>query len=556
MPPSTEGFADADNPFETEDQPDFAPVRQSMDLSATAVFDKAAALLAPLAPDTGAVFATNIVSGAPGITPDVVVAVTSQTFSTARHIIEADNPDELMFVLSAGQSLSRGTTLRDNFEMVWTDTVDASRAFMLDFNHAGFSARGWDYATVDTDRFQGLTPMASGVTETPAPAMVAQILSAYDAAGRIAPNIAHAATGALGASVLELMTSAEDLVRDQAAGLAQTTQGGLFAVATTNGKYDYFVNDSGRAVYLDTHRHEPGLWDTMEMQIALLAEAARMDHKAVHDTAAVGFVHGTADVDLDHPVYGYDWALTRYFDMIESEMRAASGLSDLSVVFAMSQAQGDAEASVPLAQLAVALSDDRVHLATSQFQYRFTYGSDPGIDNRHLSPEGYFHLGQGLGASLGQALTGPADTPLLITSVERHAADTLDVDFSGVTGRLMVDTSLFSPDQGFSAPEFFGFALFDADTGQDIDLIDAWIVDADTVRLVADRDLDDHLRLVLGPHGEVLNPDLPSDALQSFNTVTLRDTVAMASMIAPDGYSGDDMDVFRFAPIQSVDFFV
>lgn len=129
----------------------------------------------------------------PSVSAAVVVApAASSVFARAQSLIEAGNPDELMFVLSAGQSLSRGTTLRENFTTLWPGAVDPERAFMLDFDHAGFSARGWDYATVDTDRFQGLTAMASGVTETPAPAMVAQILSHYDAAGasrRILPML-------------------------------------------------------------------------------------------------------------------------------------------------------------------------------------------------------------------------------------------------------------------------------------------------------------------------------------------------------------------------------
>lgn len=470
----------------------------------------------------------------------------------AQSLIDAATSDDIMFVLSAGQSLSRGTTLRENFAPLWGE-VNSARALMLDFNHEGYSARGWNYAPVDAERFDGFTPMLSAITETPAPAMVAQILSHYDTAGRQGPQIAHAATGALGASILELMTSAEDMFADPDRGLAQTQQGELIVVANGTGAYDYFVHDAGAAVYLDSHRHPPGLWDTMRAQIGFLAEAAAMAERPVHTTAAIGFVHGTADADLDHPDFGYDWALVRYIDMIEAELRAASGLDDLAVVVALSQAQGDADATVPLAQLSAVLSDDRLHLANAQFQYRFSHGSDPGIDNRHLSPEGYVHLGQGLGASLGQALTAVPLPPILISAVQRVAPLTLEVTFSGVQDRLIADTSLFREDQGFNAPEFFGFALFDAASGAQIALHDAWILDAHKVRLETTVAPEGPLRLMLGPHGEDLNPDLAPRAMQSFNTVTLRDAAPLAQMLPPEDYDGDIFDVFRFAPIQSFD---
>lgn len=257
--------------------------------------------------------------------------ITSNIFSMARQLIESGNSSEMMLVLSAGQSLSFGTTLLDNFDPIWTGDVDTDRAFMLDFNHQGISARGWNTMTVDPERFTGLIPMTSHVTETPAPSMITQLLAAYDDAGRIAPNMLNVGTGAVGASVLELMTAADDLVRDQAAGLSHTNHGDLFVIERADGRFDYFVNDNGTAVFLDTHHHQPGLWDTMEAQISFALQGAAEAGYAIHDSVAMSFIHGQADADLSNDIYGYAWAVGRYLDMIEDALQDATGRSDLTL---------------------------------------------------------------------------------------------------------------------------------------------------------------------------------------------------------------------------------
>ncbi|WP_145963031.1 hypothetical protein [Mangrovicoccus ximenensis] len=487
----------------------------------------------------------------PAVLAAAAPTMASANFSAIRHMLTVHNAEEIMLVLSAGQSLSIGSTLAANYHTVWPGPVDG-RAWMLDFGDPGLSARGWNHREVAAGMFRGRMPMESLVTETPAPAMVAGILAAYDGAGHVAPDILHASTGALGASVLQLMAAGDDLYGSRAAALASTGQDDLFAVRNAHGTYDYFVNDGGRAHFLDTHRRPPGLWDTMEAQIGFAAEAAARAGQAVHGTVAVGFVQGTADAGLDDPEFGYGWALSRYFSMIEAELRKATGLPRLQVEFALSQAQGKADAAVPLAQLGYVLAEDNVHLAVPQYQYRFIYGSDPGIDNRHLTPEGYFHLGQGLGASLGRALTGLPDPPIVIEEAGHGTGTEIVLRFGGVEGHLVEDAALFSEEQGFSAPPNLGFRLSETGSGRFVDILRAEITGADTVSLWTAAELEGSYRVWLGAHGLPLGETASPGALQSHNAVSLRDSET-APMAVPGGYRGEIIDVFEFAPIQAFD---
>ncbi|WP_172329633.1 hypothetical protein [Mangrovicoccus sp. HB161399] len=527
--------------------PDFVPV----EWTAPAAGTRAGIGIGPESPAIPAEEAPAKLMVAAAAELSAAQAMVSPNFAAVRHLLTVHNEDEIMLVLSAGQSLSIGTTVVQNYHPVWTGRVDP-RAYMLDFGNDGLSARGWNHREVEPGLYRGMMPMESLVTETPAPAMVAQIFAAYDGAGQVAPDILHAGTGALGASVLELMTARGDLYGSRAAALADTADGDLFAIRNGSGSYDYFANDRGAAHYLDTHRWEPGLWDTMEAQIGYAAQAAARSGKDIHGTVAVGFVQGTADASLDDGRFGYGWALARYFSMIEQELRKATGKPGLEVEFALSQAQGKADAVVPLAQLDYVLAAENVHLAVPQYQYRFIYGSDPGTDNRHLTPEGYFHLGQGLGAALGQAMAGLPDPPMVIEEVSRGSGTELRVRFGGVEGRLVEDASLFSAAQGFAAPENFGFRLSEAGSGQFVEIARAEITGDDTVSLWTGGALEGGYRLWLGAHGVPLSETVSPGALQSWNAVTLRDSET-APMVAPDGYRGDTVDVFEFAPIQSFD---
>lgn len=478
---------------------------------------------------------------------------TSENISQVRSWLESGYEDEMMLVISAGQSLSLGTTLQSNFETLWDGPVDSERAFMLDFGHPGFSARGWNHFNPDPDMFRGLVAMESHVTETHAPAMIARILAEFDQSGLQAPNLLHFGTGAHGASILQLMTSSGDLVQDVEHGLARSAVEDVFAVARPDGKFDYFVDDGTQAIFLDTHRHPPGLWDTMEAQLQFAVNAAGAAGHEIHHTAAVAFVQGTADAGLEPGTFGYDWALAKYFDMIEAELRARADQPEINVVFAVSQAQGEADAMVPLDQLQIALSDPRVVLGPSQHQFRFAFGSNPGSDHRHLNPEGYMHLGQSLGASLGDALLGKHNDPILVASVNSPGAGRLIVEFDGVDGWLVEDHSLFSSSQGFVAPENLGLGLVALETGGLIELESARISGRAQVEICTGDVLDGDYRLFIGVHGQELHESLEPSALQSYNSVTLRDST-VDPMVLPQGYNRSEVGIYDFAPIQAYDF--
>lgn len=475
-------------------------------------------------------------------------------FTVARSILEAEAAEEMMLVLNAGQSLSFGTTHSESMETLWPGPVDAERAFMLDFNHQGVSARGWNRLEVDAGRFDGLIPMQSHVTETPAPAMIAQMLAAYDAVGRVAPNMLSVPTGAIGASLLELMTEADALVADVATGLALFGEDEIFAVARSDGKYDYYIAEQGAAVHLNTLRHPPGLWDTMTAQLGFAVQGTRAAGHDLHGSVAMSMIHGQADAGLDHGTYDYAWALTRYLDQIEAELASVSGRDDLELVVTLAQGPGDADANVAFDQLAVIAADPRVHYGGTQWAFQGRFASAPGADHVHLSPEGYAHLGRTVGQNLARAVVGRPEDPILIDAVARETAQTLLVSFAGVEGRLVADSTIFTDMPGLNAPEFYGFRLSQTD-GADVVITNAEIIGGDLIRLTLDASISGSYRLSLGHHGQDLSDLLPDRAFESYNGTPLRDS-QVAEVSSPNMPNGDNLDVFEFAPIQYHDFWV
>ncbi|WP_138468608.1 hypothetical protein [Poseidonocella sp. HB161398] len=478
----------------------------------------------------------------------------AQTFAALRGALLKLLPDEIMFVLSAGQSLSLGATQLDRAATLWSGPVDADRAHMLDFDHAGIGARGWNYIPLDPALYLGMEPMESRVTETPAPAMAAQILDAYDSTGRLAPDLLHFGTGAIGASLVELMTGAEDLATGLAAGLRQSGEGDLFALARADGRYDYYLDHDGAAVALGTFRHAPGLWDTMEAQIGFAAAAAAAEGYQVGSTVAIGFVHGQADARLDHPDFGYAWLASRYFDMIETAMADIAGIADPRLVVALAQVAGDADGNVPLGQLDLIRDDPRVVYGGTQMEFQSLYPSTGGSDHIHLSPQGYLHLGETLGHYLGEALIGRAEDPILVSSVTALAPDLLEVAFSGVGTRLVEDRSIFEDNPAISAPDHFGFALSRPD-GTRLAIEEAWISGADTVRLRLAETASGAMHLSLGLHGQDLSDRIDDGAYESWNGTSLRDAAAEAAVL-PQGYDGDLRAILEFAPTQEADFWL
>jgi hypothetical protein len=220
----------------------------------------------------------------------------------------------------------------------------------------------------------------------------------------------------------------------------------------------------------------------------------------------------------------------------------------------VSQHRGYGNKGVAIDQLDVVLDQPNVIFGAPEFQFEARYPARVGSDYTHLSPEGYYMMGQQLGANLFDALTGNENAPILISTVTKIAPDMLQIDFSGVDHALVADPSIYAAANGLHAPTDLGFRLYTpsgANTPNLPSIVDAQILDADSVLLQFDRTIAGQFRLYLGRNEEnLLDPALGN--LVGFGGTPLRDSGTEDAMPAPNGAPLSDPFLYEYAPIQYV----
>lgn len=463
---------------------------------------------------------------------------------------------ELLVVVTTGQSLSVGVTKFSEYEPLWTEPVDADRAFMLDFgNNALVDHLGWGTRDVDTGAFEGFKPLQSSRTETPATGMVSQILKGYDDAGVVSPDIVHMHAGKGGASILKLMSTRDDIYGDIAAGLASTADGGIFLVPKPGGDHSYYINDDGAALFVKSIDGDPTAFDAVAPQFGLIASEAETLGYALPTRLAVAFIHGQSDTNIDYGIYTR--LIRSYIDRLEQTAEDAWG-GDVEVVASVSQQRGYGAGRVPLQQLDAIIEDPDIHFGAPEILFETRYPSVPGNDVTHLSPEGYLMMGQTIGARMYDALIGAEDLPILIDTVTRTDAQELTITFSGVEGDLVSDSSDFLPEMGYNEPEYFGFGLYNANGGTSGEIpriTGAWITGAAEVTLSFETDITGDWRLYLGRNERTLSNGIYDDRIggTGWHANTLRDSETDTLHVSPKGLPFGAGPIREFAPFQYAD---
>lgn len=486
---------------------------------------------------------------------DVRVSVTDSGGLSAEQDLQVQVTDRptMQFIFTSGQSLSVGTTAAAGQAVLTNAPVYPANALALDFGANGYVNTGWQATRVNPAAFQGFRPLQEYGSETHVSSMVNRLVYEYQNAGLDSPVFTHVNTGSGGRSILQLMTRSQDIYSDVASALAATSLDDVFAVNNLNGTYGYFRNTGSGAQGYGSRPGRPVFLDNLADQLALgVGEAVKQGYDLAEDIV-LNWIQGQADPALGGLTYGYEFLLGKYFEKLDTIAESVLGAA-ADVVGMISQHRGYGNKAVAIDQLDFVRSQPNVVFGAPEFQFEARYPAKVGSDYVHLSPEGYYMMGQQLGANLFDALTGNENAPILISAVTKVAPDKLQVDFSGVDHALVADPSIYAAANGLHAPSDLGFRLYTTSgaKGRNLpNIIDAQIIDADSVLLQFGTAISGQFRLYLGRNEEnLLDPALGT--LTGFGGTPLRDSGAVDAMPAPNGTPLSDPFIYEFAPIQYI----
>lgn len=485
---------------------------------------------------------------------DIRVSVTdSAGLSSEQDLqIEVTDRQAMQFIFTSGQSLSVGTT--SSPAVLTNAPLYPGNALALDFGLSRYVNTGWQAASVNVSMFQGFRSLQEYGSETHASSMINRLIYEYQAAGLDSPVFTHVNTGSGGRSILQLMVGSQDIYADVATGLAATAVDDIFAVNNLNGTFGYYRNTGAGEQFYGNKSGKPVFFDNLVTQLTLGVNEAVKQGYDVGKDIVLNWIQGQADVGLGGATFGYEFLLGKYFEKLDAIVESIIGNTS-DVLGMVSQHRGYSAKGVATDQIDFVGTQPNVIFGAPEYQFEARYPAKVGGDYTHLSPEGYYMMGQQLGANLFDALTGHENAPILIASVTKVAADMLQVDFSGVDNGLVDDPSIYAAANGFHPPSDFGFRLYTTigQKGRNLpDIISAQIIDADSVLLQFDKAVSGQFRLYLGRTEEdLLDPAYGS--LFGFGGTTLRDSVAVAAMPAPNGAPLADPFIYEYAPIQYVD---
>lgn len=482
---------------------------------------------------------------------DVRIGVTDSGGLSSEQDLQVQITDRqtMQFIFTSGQSLSVGTTATP--AVLSNSPVYPTNALALNFGANGYVNQGWQTKTVNPALFQGFRPLQEYGSETHVSSMINRLIYEFQSAGLDSPVFTHVNTGTGGKNILQLMTGAQDIYSDVASALAATGTDDVFAVDNLNGTFSYFRNTGSGSQGYGTSSGRPVFFDNLVTQLTLGVTEALKQGYDVSKEVVLNWIQGQADSGRGDVPFGYEFLLGKYFDKLEAVVENLLGNS-ADVLGMVSQHRGYGNKGVAIDQIEFINGQANIVFGAPEYQFEARFPARVAGDYTHLSPEGYYMMGQQLGANLFDALTGNENTPILISSVTKVAPDMLQVDFSGVDNALVDDPSIFAAANGFHPPSDFGFRLYTMTgvKGRGLpDIINAQIIDADSVLLQFDKTVSGQFRLYLGRTEEdLLDPAFGS--LVGFGGTTLRDSVAVAALPAPSGAALADPFIYEYAPIQ------
>lgn len=459
-----------------------------------------------------------------------------------------NEPRKLQIILSLGQSLSVGATATVSREIISTQPVSLDSILGLDFGPSHSNATGWGSAPVNASQFLGFTAIRESGSETHVSGMMAALRDSYIQAGIGVPNLLHINAGSGGRSILQLMTPQSRIFQDIEAGYASTSVGDIFAVDAGNGSYNFYQRTINGYTFEQTRSGPLVFIDNLRHQLQLAVRHANQEGFEILPNVVFSWIQGQSDSSLK-----YDQYLAELIDELNAMVDQVFGY-DVKVSTVVSQTRGYSSKTISLDQLNIITERSDVAFGASEFEFQARYPARVNGDYTHLSPEGYFHMGQRIGRNIFDMLQGQENHPILFDRIEQIDMRTLVVTFSGVDSQLVHDVSRYLSSNLMVPPSNFGFAAYSENGSRPATfaIASAQIIGPNSVRLNFDADIVGNFTLYLGRTPEDLLTDGPGGLnLQDFGGTTLRDAGRLPS-VAPTGTKIlADPFLYEFAPIQS-----
>lgn len=458
-------------------------------------------------------------------------------------------PRPLQIVISLGQSLSVGATATVSRRVLSTTPVNADTILGLNFGSTHNNAAGWGANPVNDSLFSGFTALREVGTETHVSGMMLALRDSYLNAGIAPPTLLHINAGAGGRSILELMTPRSRVFQDISSALDATVPGDIFAVSAGGDSFNFYQR-SQSGYQFELMRTGPLVYmDNLRTQLQLAVDHAMRDGFELSPTIVFSWIQGQSDNSLK-----YDSYLNELIDEVNAMVDQVFG-RDVSLLTVVSQTRGYSAKTISLDQIKVVFDRTDVSFGASEFEFQARYPARVNGDYTHLSPEGYFLMGQRIGRNIFDALHGQENRPILIDSVEQVDTRTLIVTFSGVDTFLVHDPSRYQASNLMMPPSHFGFAAYGANGSKPaaFSIQSAEIMGPNSVRLNFGADIVGDFTLYLGRTPEDLLTDGPDGLnLQGFGGTTLRDAGRLGALPPTGSTVLADPFLYEFAPIQAL----
>jgi hypothetical protein len=454
----------------------------------------------------------------------------------------------LQIVITMGQSLSVGATA--NAGILSTRPVYPNNVLALNFGASATINDGWGSSPVVASKFQGFTPLYEVNSESPVSSMLNAVVADALAAGKPAPTLLNINTGTGGLSILQLMTSSGQIYGSLVDALSNTAIGQEFAVQNADGTYGFYLRTASGDQFYENLPGPIVYFDNLVKELTIAVNYARTQGYQVSPNVIFNYEQGQADTDIGTGSTGYDLLLPQLLQRVQTAAQGVIG-PDATVDNVITQVRGYSSKDVSIDQLNATETVPNTIFGAPEYEFEAEYPSKIGTDYTHLSPTGYYMLGQELGNKIFDLLQGKLDQPILIERVTKPSSNTLFIGFSGVNTYLVNDPSPWRSSNLLTAPPNLGFGAYGANGNAPtaISITGASIVASNVVQLTFSGAISGAFRLYLG---RTQNDPLTGGGLAGFGGATLRDASETAALPPPNGQALPDPYVYDYAPIQYV----
>lgn len=216
----------------------------------------------------------------------------------------------------------------------------------------------------------------------------------------------------------------------------------------------------GASAYVDLKQGTATYDAGLDQVTAGVARAVAMGLS--YGVSAIANVHGETDADINNVSYNDD--LEEWQSDFETDIKAITGQSGTIPMLVSQCSSAGANNDVPLAQLRAHVANPgKIILVGPKYHLPTT---DPGVDDRHLSNEGYRQLGEDFAKVYKRAIIdGLTWEPLRPRQVSRVGA-VITVQFHVPVAPLVLDTTLVT------AQTDMGFAWSGSETIDDVSIVD------------------------------------------------------------------------------------